>query len=207
MNKSRLLGAVCACLVVISFNTNASLIDFEDLGVLPGNQISTANFATITSGGFDFTPGSSFITFADMHVSNNHGNTVGSTTELSSHGDLLMTENGGGTFDLVSFLLGSAFIEIESFTVVGTLSGGGTVSQTFNLDGNTATLELFNLNSSFTSLIEVNWLHLGGNQGIFNVDNILVDNIIASAVPVPPALWLFGSGLLGLVGMARRRKA
>lgn len=26
-------------------------------------------------------------------------------------------------------------------------------------------------------------------------------------VPVPPALWLFGSGLLGLLGMARRKKA
>lgn len=26
------------------------------------------------------------------------------------------------------------------------------------------------------------------------------------AVPVPPAVWLFGSGLLGLVGIARRRK-
>ena len=28
-----------------------------------------------------------------------------------------------------------------------------------------------------------------------------------SEVPVPAALWLFGSGLLGLVGMARRKKA
>ena len=27
----------------------------------------------------------------------------------------------------------------------------------------------------------------------------------ASSVPIPPALWLFGSGLLGLVGMARRK--
>jgi len=27
-----------------------------------------------------------------------------------------------------------------------------------------------------------------------------------SAVPVPAAVWLFGSGLLGLIGMARRRK-
>ena len=26
-------------------------------------------------------------------------------------------------------------------------------------------------------------------------------------IPIPPALWLFGSGLLGLVGMARRKKA
>ena len=26
-----------------------------------------------------------------------------------------------------------------------------------------------------------------------------------SAVPLPPALWLFGTGLLGLIGIARRR--
>ena len=30
---------------------------------------------------------------------------------------------------------------------------------------------------------------------------------IATAVPVPAAVWLFGSGLLGLVGVARRKKA
>jgi hypothetical protein len=28
-----------------------------------------------------------------------------------------------------------------------------------------------------------------------------------SAVPVPAAVWLFGSGLIGLVGIARRKKA
>ena len=29
----------------------------------------------------------------------------------------------------------------------------------------------------------------------------------ASVVPVPAAVWLFGSGLLGLVGVAMRKKA
>ena len=27
-----------------------------------------------------------------------------------------------------------------------------------------------------------------------------------AAVPIPPALWLFGSGLLGLIGISRRKK-
>ena len=30
---------------------------------------------------------------------------------------------------------------------------------------------------------------------------------VVSAVPVPAAVWLFGSGLIGLIGIARRKKA
>jgi len=31
--------------------------------------------------------------------------------------------------------------------------------------------------------------------------------ISVSAIPIPPAVWLFGSGLIGLVGVARRKKS
>lgn len=34
-----------------------------------------------------------------------------------------------------------------------------------------------------------------------------LDIVNTSVIPVPAAVWLFGSGLLGLVGVARRRKA
>jgi hypothetical protein len=36
-----------------------------------------------------------------------------------------------------------------------------------------------------------------------------VDHMLAapSAVPVPAAAWLFGSALLGLAGVSRKRKA
>ena len=38
-----------------------------------------------------------------------------------------------------------------------------------------------------------------------NVGTYLVREV--SAVPIPAAIWLFGSGLIGLVGFARRKKA
>ena len=37
--------------------------------------------------------------------------------------------------------------------------------------------------------------------------DITVNGVEAPPIPVPAAVWLFGSGLLGLVGVARRKKA
>jgi hypothetical protein len=50
----------------------------------------------------------------------------------------------------------------------------------------------------------------GGQSSVAKINNFAawaVHNGDVSAVPVPAAFWLFGSGLLGLVGMARRKKA
>ena len=41
----------------------------------------------------------------------------------------------------------------------------------------------------------------------FNANATYADFTLVSQVPVPAAVWLFGSGLLGLVGMARRKRA
>ena len=57
---------------------------------------------------------------------------------------------------------------------------------------------------------------LEGCSGLFSIDLAngfeYIEGFIdasggADAVPVPAAVWLFGSGLLGLIGVARRRKA
>ncbi len=46
-----------------------------------------------------------------------------------------------------------------------------------------------------------------GSAFNYDADATYADFTLVSQVPVPAAVWLFGSGLLGLVGMARRKNA
>ena len=44
-------------------------------------------------------------------------------------------------------------------------------------------------------------LYPGGAKGKYQTTGLAV-----TSVPVPAAVWLFGSGLVGLAGVVRRRK-
>jgi len=110
----------------------------------------------------------------------------------------------------------------ESSTLVSWNNGGNksyTVFAVFG-DGTTANLfppPTFNADDGFlrnayafwgfTSPEEIVSIHLGLPNGETTAMSafILGDLTIASPVPIPPAVWLFGSGLIGLVGIARRK--
>ena len=80
----------------------------------------------------------------------------------------------------------------DAVTVTGAL-----LSDTITLDGLVG-LETFDFN--WGSLASVSWTNVDPSQAL-QLDNISVSTTV---VPVPAAVWLFGSGLLGLVGVARR---
>ena len=54
------------------------------------------------------------------------------------------------------------------------------------------------------------YLTVSGNKGtIFQPGcdgcTVAIDRILPAAVPIPATVWLFGSGLIGIIGMARRK--
>ena len=130
---------------------------------------------------------------------------VGGDFYLSESGTLLLEVNGlldgefdqlqvSGLFDLqgdVVFDLGET-MDLDLFTTEFSLGN-------FFISGNSANywdetnLDLF-AGTSFSAQL------FDGTISALNIEDI-------SAVPVPAAVWLFGSGLLGLCAAARRRAA
>jgi hypothetical protein len=47
---------------------------------------------------------------------------------------------------------------------------------------------------------------ISGYNQIYDITSIHFESFVQTPVPVPAAVWLFGSGLLGLIGLARRKR-
>jgi hypothetical protein len=108
---------------------------------------------------------------------------------------LNMESASSNTFDVSSFD-GWVFSENAFFEVTGFLEGGGTVS---------ATLASF---SGVTQTYNLNWTGLTRlSIGNINGAPTVVDSITASQVPVPAAVWLFGSALAALGWMRTKQTA
>jgi len=103
------------------------------------------------------------------------------TLESIDFFDIETAENGKSYKNAIR-LFDSANIEILPYTFYTPDTGGNNMwdQLVFNVEG--------------VKRIELN---MGGSGAI--------DNISFSVVPVPAAVWLFGSGLVGLIGLTRRK--
>jgi hypothetical protein len=100
-----------------------------------------------------------------------------------------MFDNVGGTtsFDISAFFANWNGTDFNQGSSAATLTTSNCVAGTCDFT------------MSWTSLIVGG--PFGGNTGSW------ILNGTVSAIPVPAAVWLLGSGLVGLVGVARRRKS
>jgi hypothetical protein len=185
-----------ALFVLASQTASAALLTFDDV---PGGSIQ-GEFGNMPSyQGFDFSSTLDWIDVASEASSFNYGAHSGDFA-------LVNNESGIGTViesSAVDFTFGGLWAKRWNTlpesggddSLFGTLSGYNNGELIWLIDTG--------LNGSYKEFAAqaglIDELRLGfGN-------NFLVDDIVLTSVPVPAAVWLFGSGLIALVSVARRK--
>jgi len=192
--KSRLLGAVCACALGIITSANASLIfEIERISDTVANVTATGTLVLAE------TPVNGHqISFRDPFgidpPENEYSWVFGSSTMLigtvpvdfAYSLGMNWVSAGGVPWIYIGKIIGDHILTAGS-SITGTLEWVLPASMTLAPVGSTGA---------------VNWGHAadGIDTGTWNM-------VSAGVVPVPATVWLFGSGLIGLVVMARRRTA
>jgi len=196
MKNTLLLTAMCSCLFSVG-----------------------ANAATITNGSFetgDFTGWIS--TGTGNNVTPNEGSTDGIYAASFNGGEVV----GNGTLSQsFTTVIGNTYLLDLDYGVFGVptnsipntqslrveLIGGSTLlSQILTDTGSNPNVFTtysfgFTADSTSTTLSFTDLTTLSQSAST----DFVIDNVSVSPVPVPAAAWLFGSGLLGLIGAARRK--
>jgi hypothetical protein len=105
-----------------------------------------------------------------------------------------MAAMNGSAFNVVALDF-SIMHPSDPITIRGNFVGGGTIELV--LPSYTGSINAYHLDSSWVNLESVEFMSATGIA--------TVDNIVVSSVPIPAAVWLFGSALGGL-GWMRGRK-
>lgn len=191
-----------------SITTFATVINFDSLA---GGPIQAGEQVTTQYSGLG-------VTFVDSYSGGAHANnTLTSLISGSSSPNVLWVDqsSGGSSGQYLEIDFSHA---IDSFsTLFGTSLGanitlnayhGATLLGTQTLVGATIIGDVRSGQIDFNSSSGITSVQLFSNPvGTTTSFNFSVDNVTISSVPIPAAVWLLGSGLLGLIGVAQRKEA
>lgn len=209
----KLASAVSA--LVISTNVNAVLIDFEEFELTAMNNSVGSLIPTsarisnqyLGTDGVIFSSGNDFIAAVNLGIGHATSGSVGIGGSDGANGLTYAGEFFRANFfdpNNISTQAVTNYVEIRGDNISdgtgGTFSAYdingvllGSDSQT-NVSGNTFVLAFEGIHSvKFTG------------SGTIALDDLTFNPV--TAIPVPAAVWLFASGLLGLIGVARRKKS
>jgi hypothetical protein len=129
---------------------------------------------------------------------------VGSSTVVNGH--LVVIDHSGFIFPVpqITTVIGESYQYSLVVDLVNNLSGGGKITvggQTIWEPSNNIGTFTGTVVATDTGGLVFNFLNPYLGRAEFDFVSVVI------ATPIPPALWLFGSGLLGLIGVARKKAA
>lgn len=192
MRKVFLTGLVMISLILVDRPANANVIDFESFAHLASAGGSDSNVS---------------YNFQGLAFRNNPVGAVSGETAILSEGGTRVVSlyKEGYLFDSTGAYLTATNSTPPLLTWEAWLDDIFVGFYPVNITG---TPTFFNFNFTFsTSVTSYNEIRMYGG-GDFWIDDFTYSiRPEISPVPVPAAVWLFGTALIGLVGFSKRRKA
>ena len=160
--------------------------------------LSSAGYTYTTGTGFAFTP-ENIVGFDAIFL----GGYALNTTEIAT---LIAYAQGGGNVYIAggSAVISEATVWNPFLNVFGLAYAGSYNGISGNIDVTAATHPIFD---GVTQLYQRSGSTISGADPLIQVSFNGQGLYAIAPVPIPPAALLFGSGLLGLIGIARRKKA
>ena len=223
--KQQLRNAAFCAAMLVGSQAGATVLTFDIAGAANSSEMPQAygdNVTATTMGGFSYGAAGGFTpNVAVSYASDVNGILNFWSTGYNDLFNVVENEADGQTGYRIEFIAQAGFNVVLDSLNMGNWGSAITVPGLSVADGSgtvlfSATNIALPANSTPSSLffdfggISANKLVLHVNtSGLgVNSDNVGLDNIQFSqstAVPVPAAAWLFGSGLFALAGLARRK--
>jgi hypothetical protein len=117
-------------------------------------------------------------------------------------------QNGGSSGDAVALLFGDSLVDSVVYESIGDSLGSFAEGNSFTVaDSNSITMSIARLPSGIDTNVNADDFNAACiTPGSANISGSGDCSASVSPVPVPAAIWLFGSGLLGLIGISRRKQ-
>jgi hypothetical protein len=207
LSQAAVITSVEGTEILTSQVVGATTIDFEGLGSIAGTSNCPVDY--ICDGDYQIrTSDGNVNQSAAPYQATPVGGDWLTVPNPISHGSAMFTL--GANYDYFGLFWGSldTYNSIEFFdgsTSLATFSGGFFMPP-LQADGGQGDWDSNRyINFMFTDGMTYNGVELVSDGFAFESDNHAYGNV--SPVPAPAAVWLFGTGLIGLVGFGKRRKA